>query len=318
MASPAVRVQVRLGATSVTYLPDGFGVFDRAVSFPASEPGDWARHADCLDADGRLVMSFGAFLIRTGAHRIMVDLGMGPVDLDIPGVGRVRGGDLLSSLAQEGLGPADIDTVVFTHLHPDHVGWTGRPMQAGDDGAGPGVVGLTFGGARHLVGAAEWHYWSGGSRPGGPDPLTVMNRLAGRIELLRDRDELAPGVHVRATPGHTPGHLCVVVTDPAATTAQRVVITGDLMHTAAQVVRDDWQFFADVDGERARTTRTAMVAELDDAAVTVAAGHFTGQVFGHIRGSARGRDWVPLARPGTVPAGEDPTTEPVTAAGKIT
>ena len=108
------------------------------------------------------------------------------------------------------------------------------------------------------------------------------------------------------------------MSDPAATTAQRVVITGDLMHTAAQVVRDDWQFFADVDGERARTTRTAMVAELDDAAVTVAAGHFTGQVFGHIRGSARGRDWVPLAAAGMVPAGEDPTTGPVTAAGKIT
>ena len=174
MASPAVRAQVRLGAVSVTYLPDGFGVFDRAVSFPASEPADWARHADCLDAEGRLVMSFGAFLIRTGAHRILVDLGMGPVDLAIPGVGRVRGGDLLSSLAQEGLGPADIATVVFTHLHPDHVGWTGRAVRAGHDAAGPGAVGITFGGARHLVGAAEWHYWSGGSRPGGPDPLTVI------------------------------------------------------------------------------------------------------------------------------------------------
>src|SRR5256714_11549258 len=138
---------------------------DRAVSFPASEPADWARHADCLDAEGRLVMSFGAFLIRTGAHRILVDLGMGPVDLAIPDVGRVRGGDLLSSLTQEGLGPADIDTVVFTHLHPDHVGWTGRAVQPGDDDAGPGAVGLTFGNARHLAGAAEWHYWHGGNRP---------------------------------------------------------------------------------------------------------------------------------------------------------
>ena len=137
-------------------------------------------------------MSFGALVIRTGAHRIMVDLGMGPVDLDIPDIGRVRGGDLLSSLAQEGLGPADIDTVVFTHLHHDHVGWTGRAVQAGDEGAGPGAVGLTFGGARHLVGAAEWHHWHGGNRPGGPDPAAVMNRLAGRIELLHDRDELAP------------------------------------------------------------------------------------------------------------------------------
>jgi glyoxylase-like metal-dependent hydrolase (beta-lactamase superfamily II) len=131
-----------------------------------------------------------------------------------------------------------------------------------------------------------------------------MDPLADRIELLDDRDELAPGIHVRAAPGHTPGHLCVVVTDPAATTTERVVIVGDLLHTAAQVARNDWRFFADVDPDRAHTTRIATLAELDDAAVTVAAGHFTGHVFGRIRGSTHGLDWMPLARPAAVTAGE--------------
>src|SRR5882757_9390792 len=105
MALPAARARVYIGAASVTYLPDGIGILDRAVTFPASKPADWARHADCLGADDRLLMSYGAFLIRTGTRHILVDLGMGPVALEIPGLGRVRGGDLPASLAQEGLDP---------------------------------------------------------------------------------------------------------------------------------------------------------------------------------------------------------------------
>jgi len=73
MALPAARARVYIGAASVTYLPDGIGILDRAVTFPASKPADWARHADCLAADDRLLMSYGAFLIRTGTRHILVD-----------------------------------------------------------------------------------------------------------------------------------------------------------------------------------------------------------------------------------------------------
>ena len=124
MAVPARRSRVDVGAASVTYLPDGSGVFDPAVVFPPSRGRGWAQESGFLDADGRLTMSFGAFLIRTGSRCMLVDLAMGPADFAIPELGRVRGGELLSSLADEGLAPTDIDTVVFTHLHPDHVGWT--------------------------------------------------------------------------------------------------------------------------------------------------------------------------------------------------
>src|SRR5258706_15918656 len=105
MAVPARRTRVDVGAASVTYLPDGSGVFDPAVVFPASRRTDWARESDLLDAGGRLTMSFGAFLIRTGSRRILVDLAMGPVDFAIPGLGRVGGGEPLSSLADEGVRP---------------------------------------------------------------------------------------------------------------------------------------------------------------------------------------------------------------------
>jgi glyoxylase-like metal-dependent hydrolase (beta-lactamase superfamily II) len=257
----------------------------------------------------RLTMSFGAFLIQTGSRRMLVDLAMGPADFAIPGLGRVRGGELLSSLADEGLAPSDIDTVVFTHLHPDHVGWTTSRAGAPNSATGQASTALTFPRARHLVGRLEWAFWSDGSEPGGPDPSTVVAPLSGVIELVDDGTVVAPGVHVRAAPGHTPGHLCVVVADPAGRTTQQVVIIGDLMHSAIQVTRQDWRFFQDVDPDMAQATRARMLADLDDAHATVAGGHFSGQVFGTVGASETGRRWTPLAaRP--EPAGQVTPTRP--------
>src|SRR2546430_15916408 len=106
---------------------------------------------------------------RSRTPRILVELAMGTVVFSIPGLGRVRGGDLLSSLAEEGLTPSDIDTVVFTHLHPDHVGWTtggaGDPTGAA---AGPVGGGLTFARAPHLLRRQEGADWGDRGRPRGP------------------------------------------------------------------------------------------------------------------------------------------------------
>lgn len=309
MVVPAGRTRVDVGAASVTYLPDGSGVFDPAVVFPASGRNGWAQESDFLDPDGRLTMSFGAFLIQTRSRRILVDLAMGPADFAIPGLGRVRGGQLLSSLADEGLAPSDIDTVVFTHLHPDHVGWTTSRVIDPNSATGQASAALTFPRARHLVGRLEWVYWSDGNEPGGPDPTTVVAPLSGVIELVDDGTVVAPGVHVRATPGHTPGHLCVVVADPAGTTMQQVVIMGDLMHSAIQVTQQEWRFFQDVDPNMAQATRARTLADLDDVHTTVAGGHFSGQVFGTVRASETGRRWTPLA-PRPEPAGQVTATRP--------
>ncbi|MEU9285518.1 MBL fold metallo-hydrolase [Streptomyces sp. NPDC048275] len=84
---------------------------------------DWTTRPGYLE-DGQLILSFGSFLIRAGGRRILVDLAVGKVDVDLPGVARLKGGSLLQNLAAEGLSTDGIDTVVYTHLHLDHVGWT--------------------------------------------------------------------------------------------------------------------------------------------------------------------------------------------------
>jgi hypothetical protein len=88
MLDPAPRSQISLGATTITYLPDGEVHLDPAAAFPASGPDGWAAYAPYLDVDGRLPVSVGSFLIRSPAHRILVDLGLGRVDFGAPGPAR--------------------------------------------------------------------------------------------------------------------------------------------------------------------------------------------------------------------------------------
>ncbi|MCK2215281.1 MBL fold metallo-hydrolase [Actinomadura sp. ATCC 31491] len=278
MLDAAPRARITLGTTTVTYLPDGEAHLDPGVIFPTSGPDGWAAHAPYLDADGRLPVSIGSFLVDTGAHRVLVDLGLGAVAFEVPGIGSFRGGALLDSLAAEGLRPGDVDTVVFTHLHHDHVGWTSDVAPApGKAPAAPGS-GLTFGGARHLVDRAEWEHWLGIDEVIGPDPLAVRKPLGEVVEYVRRGEPIVPGVLAVATPGHTPGHLSLLVTDPG--TDRRLLVLGDVMHTQAQVSEADWSFVLDVDAEQGIRTRRALLEDYQDERTLVAGGHFAGTVFG--------------------------------------
>ncbi|WP_190174949.1 MBL fold metallo-hydrolase, partial [Streptomyces mirabilis] len=117
MPQPTKRSRIAIGDTTITYLPDGFGAHNPDVLFPGV---DWTTRPGHLQ-DGQLLLSFGSFLIRAGDQRVLVDLAVGKIDVDVPGVAHLEGGALLRNLADEGLSAEDIDTVVYTHLHLDHV-----------------------------------------------------------------------------------------------------------------------------------------------------------------------------------------------------
>ena len=292
MLNPAPRSQVSVGTTTVTYLPDGEVHLDPAVLFPASAPDGWSVYAPYLDADGRLPISVGSFLIRTEAHRILVDLGLGAVDFEVPNLASFAGGKLLDSLADEGLQPTDIDTVVYTHLHHDHVGWTSNVAPAPNARGGP-VDGLTFANSRHLVDRAEWDHWNGTAELTGPDPDAVQKPLSSVIEFLNRDQEIVPGVRVVPTPGHTPGHTSLLVTDPASD--QRLLILGDVMHTQAQVSETHWNFLFDVDAGKGTQTRVALLERYHDDRTLIAGGHFAGAVFGRFLPPTRHHRWAVTA-----------------------
>jgi glyoxylase-like metal-dependent hydrolase (beta-lactamase superfamily II) len=292
MVLPAERAQVHVGDTTLTYLPDGHGRLDPAVLFPASQPEGWATHAAYLDQDGRFPVSIGSFLVRTPERAILVDLGLGAVDFAVPDVATFHGGRLLASLAAEGLRPDDIDTVFFTHLHHDHVGWTSNVAPAPNAAPGQVVDGLTFPRARHLVSAAEWQHWKGTEELVGPDLAAVQTPLTAAIAFVDDGAEIAPGVRVLATPGHTPGHCSLEITDPTGRDERTVIVLGDVMHCQVQVTESSWSFLFDHDAQQATQTRERLLAQLEDPATILAGGHFAGHVFGRVLPPVARRVWA--------------------------
>ncbi len=157
----------------------------------------------------------------------------------------VRGGELLQSLKRAGLSPDDIDTVFYTHLHPDHVGWTGHKVN--------GKHALTFPRARYFVRREEWLKFEhpAESRTGVEEALDL---LTSRIELLEDGQALAPDVLVQATPGHS----SLVITS----SGRKVVLLGDIFHNVIGIDHPEWIDVLDENANQAVQTRQRMLQEL--------------------------------------------------------
>jgi glyoxylase-like metal-dependent hydrolase (beta-lactamase superfamily II) len=173
-------------------------------------------------AEGEVVARVGSFLIRTPERTVLVDLGLGP------------GGRLLDNLGRHEVAPGDVDLVVFTHLHRDHVGWAGA-----------------FPNARYLADQHE----------------------RAEIHLDAPLDGLPDGLEAVPSPGHTPGHTCLLVTDPGTTA--RVLLLGDLLHVPAQLDHPDWSFRSDADPDRARRSRREVLDPYrGDGRTVLAAAHF--------------------------------------------
>lgn len=280
-AQPAPISSITVGDIRVTNLPDGEAHLSATGFFPASGSEEaWQAHRQLLDDDGRLVVTLGGFLIETGDRKLLVDLGFGDITFEAPDFAKAWGGRFLDSLKQTGVNPDQIDTVLYTHLHSDHCGWTS--LGQGDQRT------LTFPNARHLAGAGEFEHWSANpDAPFAPDPEAARIPLENRLEAASDGQALAPGVNVRATPGHTPGHLSLVLSSGSA----RAIIMGDVLNCPAQLTEPDWSILFDVDEALARRTRDQLMAELEGTETVLACGHFPDAVFGRVLQAEGRRAW---------------------------
>jgi glyoxylase-like metal-dependent hydrolase (beta-lactamase superfamily II) len=268
---------MRVGDIEITALHDGCWRLPAAAMYGNTED-DWLPHRQFLDEDGLLPCELGGFLIRTGERLVLVDTGAGPSDS--PEFGR-----LLASLAGAGHRPDDITDVVLTHLHFDHVGWTSDGDQA------------VFPNATYRCDERDWGFFVG---PGGHDESFALARLGGlsaterltpvapRFETWASDIAIAPGVDVRAAPGHTPGSTVVVVSSGT----ERALLLGDVVHCPVELLEDEWEFIADVDKDLARRTREALAREIEGAGIPAAAAHFPDMRFGRLLPAAGRRTWV--------------------------
>lgn len=251
---------MRLGSLEVTPISDGF--FKMPREFLARDPSDWDRHEDLLGPDGMLEVPIGCFLVRTGEMTVLVDAGLGPVSTD-----QFGGGKLPAGLEAAGCRPEDIDLLLFSHLHFDHIGWAVQEGKA------------FFPNATVRFGAQDVAHFLESEKPDTfSAPLIGQLLEEGRVELIDDDGEVAPGISTIHAPGHTPGHRCIVLSSGD----ERALLLGDAITCPIQLEETDWGAMSDVDPEIAARTREALWKELESTGAATMGAHFPGLQWGRV------------------------------------
>ncbi|HEY3632568.1 MAG TPA: MBL fold metallo-hydrolase [Jatrophihabitantaceae bacterium] len=234
-----------VGAATIVALDDGTAPYfrPRRDAFPTATDEHWQR-ADQLDPaavdDGEWRLRFHCFAIRSDAGVTLVDAGIGPA-ADADGAWSAVPGQLPDELAAAGIDPAEVDTVVLTHLHSDHIGWAALDEPY-------------FGNAMYVLQQAEWaalDKFGPAARSRVVEPLQARDQL----RLLDGDARLNAASRIVATPGHTPGHQSVLV-EAGDTT---VAITGDLLVHAIQLVDPDLAYLYEDDPALARESRIRLL-----------------------------------------------------------
>jgi glyoxylase-like metal-dependent hydrolase (beta-lactamase superfamily II) len=241
--------------------------------FPETTPEDWARHRKWMEpraldpATGNLVLTIQGFLVRTRHHTILVDTCVGDHK---PRAARpfwdmLKLDTFLPRLAAAGVRPEDVDYVMCTHLHWDHVGWNTRLRD--------GRWVPTFPNAKYIFARREWASFealhSKTPQPHMQDSLLPVVE-AGQAQFVDSEFALDDEVRLEPTPGHTPGHACVHLASRGA----EAVITGDCIHSPVQCLEPQWIMRADADPQLAKATRRGFLERYCDSGVTVCATHF--------------------------------------------
>jgi glyoxylase-like metal-dependent hydrolase (beta-lactamase superfamily II) len=233
---------------------------------------DWLR-PHYLNEAGRLVLWVQAFVVETPTRRIVVDTCVGNDKARENALFNMLTGDFLERFEAAGFARESIDVVLCTHLHADHVGWNtllkdGRWVP-------------TFPNARYLIDRTEMAYWSTHTEP--DDVAVYADSVqpvidAGLVDPVEGGHVICDEVRLVSTPGHTPGHVSVAIESKGV----RAFITGDMIHTPAQIARPEWASYIDYDGDASTATRRKVLEELADGPVTVIGTHFPAPTVGAI------------------------------------
>ncbi len=240
---------------------------------------DWlAPHF--ADTEGNLIMSVHALVIETPTQKIIVDTCIGnDKKRSIPNWSNLQL-PFLEDLAAAGYDRHDIDTVMCTHLHVDHVGWNTMKV---DDQWVP-----TFPNARYLMAEQEFTYWDSADadelNDGIMDDSVRPVFDAGLADLVALDHRICDEVYLEPTLGHTPGHVSVHIESEGA----EALITGDCIHHPCQIERLDWASSADYDQTASTRTRHNLMAKYADTDTLIIGTHFATPTAGHLKSCDEG------------------------------
>ncbi|MEW2508089.1 MBL fold metallo-hydrolase [Amycolatopsis sp. NPDC047767] len=257
-------------------------LFSRPDLLPDSARQEWEAEKDWLEPvfwsaeseDAWLTSQ--SFLVRSGGRTILVDTGIGN-GKPRPGVPPFDHLDTgyLTNLAALGVRPQDVDLVVCTHLHPDHIGWNTTLED--------GVWRPTFPHATHLLPKADFDLLSGLAKSGdAPDPLGYVTGFLDSIAPVVEHAEtqlwdgedhvIDEALRLVAVPGHSPGAAAVTISSGG----DHALLAGDLVHHPMQILDPRQRNALDADAATAEQSRIRMLGWAAEHSAPVFGGHFPG------------------------------------------
>lgn len=248
---------------------------ERVLEVAAEAP--WLR-PDFVDDEGYLLMRTQCLVVDTGDLRIAVDTCVGNDKVRVNAGWNDLQTSFLSDFAAAGYTPESIDFVVCTHLHVDHIGWNTRLVE--------GRWVPTFPNARYIVVKRELEHWQGEPSTPGEDLLgdSVTPVIdAGLVDLVESTHVLCPQVRFDPTPGHTPGHVSVVIESNGV----QAVITGDMIHSPIQIAHTELSSQFDTDPVMSAGTREEFLARYLNDTLVIGT-HWGGAGSGRIRRNESG------------------------------
>ncbi|MCP3740815.1 MBL fold metallo-hydrolase [Rossellomorea sp. BNER] len=206
--------------------------------------------------------------INTDDKKILVDAGFGEGHKPISG-------QLLLHLKSKGISPEEIDLVVITHGHMDHIGgvsFEGKP---------------TFKNADHVIRKEEWDYWSERSQS---EEFKRLETLKNHLTLIKSNKEIAPGIGLIHTPGHTPGHLSLSIVSEGET----LLVASDILNDPAALQHLPSHINVENIPREGLLTRKRFLQDAVDKGALVFACHYPFPGLGHVRSEKGTWKWSPV------------------------
>lgn len=278
---------IRVGGVEVVALCDAVLSSSKpgTDAYPDVDPHRWReareRHPEVFADDGRWRFHVHPYVVRVEGRVFLMDTGIGPASAPAFAWSGVAGG-LPTELAEASVDPLEVELVLISHVHDDHIGWNVT------DAATP-----AFPNARYVIHRADWDLMANATDEEDRGIFAAVLeplRRAGVVELVEGAFAVTDGLRLEPAPGHTPGHQVLAIDSQG----ERALLSADLVNHPVQLLQPGLAGASDMDPVAAAATRAGWLERIEREDRLVAPAHFA-EPFGTIVRHGEGRRWEPRA-----------------------